>query len=84
MPKLTIDGIEYNTEDMSEDALGQVRSLQFVERQIQRLQAEISVCKTAMQAYARALQNNLPEAEVEVELEEDKLEIEEAIVESED
>ena len=37
-----------------------------------------------MQAYARALQNNLPEAEVEVELEEDNLEIDEAIVESED
>ena len=84
MPKLTIDGIEYNTEDMSEDALGQVRSLQFVERQIERLQAEISVCRTAMQAYARALQNNLPEAEVEVELEVDKFEIEEAIGESEE
>ncbi len=80
MPKLTIDGIEHNTEDMSEEALAQVRSLQFVENQIQRLEAEISVCKTARQAYARALQSNLPEAEVEVDLDDEAVEIEEAIV----
>ena len=78
---MTIDGINYNTEDMSEDALGQVEAYN-LSSQIQRLQAEISVCKTAMQAYARALQNNLPETKVEVELEEDNLEIDEAIVES--
>ena len=80
MPKITIDGIEYNTEDMSEDALAQVRSLQFVEAQIQRLQAEISICRTARQAYARALQNNLPEPEVEVDLDQEEIEIAETII----
>ena len=84
MPKITIDGIEYNTEDMSEDALGQVRSLQFVENQVQRLQAEINIYKTARQAYARALQKNLPETNVEVEIDDDQLEIEEATVETDE
>lgn len=81
MPKITIDGIEHNTEDLTEDALAQLRSLQFVENQIQRLEAEISVCKTARQSYARALQSNLPEAEVD--LDEELVEIEEAIVDEE-
>jgi hypothetical protein len=31
MPKITVDNIEYNTEDMSDNAKAQLASLQFLE-----------------------------------------------------
>ena len=40
MPKIKIDDLEYNTEDLSERGLDQLRSLQFVETQMLHLQKE--------------------------------------------
>ena len=44
MPKIKVDDLEYNTEDMSEEALEQIRSLQFLETQLAQLRQEIAVC----------------------------------------
>jgi hypothetical protein len=51
MPKITVDGVEYNTEDLSENGKAQLASLQFIEVQIKKLQAEIAVYETAKRGY---------------------------------
>ena len=59
MPKITVDGIEYNTEDLSDDGKAQLASLQFLEVQMSKLQNEIAVFQTAKNAYISALKAEL-------------------------
>ena len=40
MPKITVDGIEYNTEDLSDNGKAQLASLQFLEVQLNKIQGE--------------------------------------------
>lgn len=55
MPKITVGGIAYNTEDLTENGKAQLASLQFLEVQMRKLEQEIAVYKTARQGYVRAL-----------------------------
>jgi hypothetical protein len=55
MPNITIDGKEYDTEALSEDAKNQIVSIQFVDRKIQELKAGLAAYQTARNAYAKAL-----------------------------
>jgi len=55
MAKVTIDDKEYETDDMTEDAQAQLVSLQFVNGELQRLQAKTAALQTAAVAYSRAL-----------------------------
>lgn len=55
MPKITIDDIEYNTEDLSKAGLEQLASLQFLDHQVQKLRNEMAVYQTARQSYVLAL-----------------------------
>ena len=59
MPKITVDGIEYNTEDLSDNGKAQLASLQFLEVQMNKLQNEIAVFQTAKAAYLAALKAEL-------------------------
>lgn len=59
MPKLTVDGIEYNTEDLSDNGKAQLASLQFLEVQIQKLKNEIAIYNTAKSSYMTALKAEL-------------------------
>ena len=59
MPKITVDGIEYNTEDLSENGKAQLASLQFLEVQMNKLKSEIAVYQTARNAYILALKGEL-------------------------
>lgn len=61
MPNIKIDGKEYDTEKLSEDANAQLTSLQFVTGEITRLQSQLAVLQTARNAYSQALQKSLPE-----------------------
>ena len=61
MAKITIDGKEYESNDLSDSAKGQVASLQFVQQEINRLEAKLAVCRTAASAYTEALKSELPE-----------------------
>ena len=61
MPKITIDEIEYNTEDLTDNGKAQLASLQFVEVQMGKIKSEIAVYETARNAYAAALQQELGE-----------------------
>jgi len=55
MPKITIDGKEYDTDELSTEAKNQIGSIQFVDRKIQELSAGIAAYRTARNAYAKAL-----------------------------
>lgn len=59
MPKITIDEIDYNTEDLTDNGKAQLASLQFLEVQMKKLQNEISVYQTARNAYVAALKSEL-------------------------
>jgi hypothetical protein len=60
--KITIDNQEYDVDNMSDDAKAQLTSLQFVDSELARLQAQIAVFQTARNGYANALRAALPAA----------------------
>ena len=64
MPKMTVDGIEYNTEDLSENGKAQLASLQFLEVQMNKLKSEIAVYQTARNTYLAALKSELEGAQL--------------------
>jgi hypothetical protein len=55
MPKITIDNIDYNTEDLTENGRAQLASLQFLEGQMQKIRNEMAVYQTAQRTYVAAL-----------------------------
>jgi hypothetical protein len=59
MPKITVNGIEYNTEDLTENGKAQLASLQFLELQMNKLKSEIAVYQTARNSYVAALKAEL-------------------------
>ncbi len=58
--KISIDNKEYNLDDLSNDAKGQLASIQFVDAELARLQGQAAALQTARMAYAKALQAALP------------------------
>ena len=62
MPKITVDGIEYNTEDLSDNGKAQLASLQFLEVQMNKLKSEIAVYQTARNSYSASLKAELEES----------------------
>ncbi len=65
MPKITIDNIEYNTEDLTEAGRAQLNSLQFLEAQMQKIRGEMAVYQTAQQAYIGALKAEIAKAGIQ-------------------
>jgi len=59
-PTVSIDGKDYVIEDLSQDALNQLSSINVVERKVADLQQEIAILQTARNAYAAALAAALP------------------------
>lgn len=59
MPKITIDEIDYNTEDLSDNSKAQLASLQFLETQMAKLKSEIAVYSTARSTYIAALKSEM-------------------------
>ena len=59
MAKLTIDGVDYDTDEMSDAAKAQLTSVQFCDGEIRRLQAEAAAYQTARLTYASALKKEL-------------------------
>ena len=59
MPKITVDGIDYNTEDLSDNGKAQLASLQFLDVQLNKIQGEIAVYQTARNSYVAALKAEL-------------------------
>jgi hypothetical protein len=60
MSKITIDNQEYELDNFSTEARAQLASLQYVDAELMRLQAQMAAMQTARMAYAKALQAALP------------------------
>ena len=59
MAKVTIDGVDYDTDTMSQDSRQKLEMLMMTEQKIRQLQAEVAMMQTARQAYAAALKASL-------------------------
>jgi hypothetical protein len=59
MAIIKIDGKDYDTETLSDKAKAQIQSIQYVDQEIARLNAQTAVLKTARIAYAKALNDAL-------------------------
>jgi len=57
--KITIDDVEYNISDLSDNARAQLANIQFVDAQIQQLNNEWAVADTARIGYTAALKAEL-------------------------
>ncbi len=60
MATMTIDGKEYNLDELSDEAKAQIVSIQFVDAELQRKNAQVAVLNTARTAYAKNLTELLP------------------------
>ena len=65
MPKMTIDDIEYQTEDLTDHGRAQLASLQFLEAQMQKIRQETAVYQTAKASYPQALKTEIQKAGLE-------------------
>jgi cell division protein ZapA (FtsZ GTPase activity inhibitor) len=59
-PKITIDEKDYDINDLSDEAKGQLASLQAVDRRLSSLKEETAILQTARIAYSNALRDLLP------------------------
>ena len=59
MPNITIDGKEYDTDQLSDNAKQQLSSLQFVQSELRKLEAQTAVFKTAAASYSSALKQEI-------------------------
>ena len=62
MSIVTIDGTEYNTEALSDEAKNELMSMQICDQKIAALQTDVRIAQTARNAYANALNGLLPKA----------------------
>ena len=60
--KLTIDGIDYPMSSLNDEAKAQLQMLQISDQEIQRLQSQLAITKTARNAYVQTLRAKLPSA----------------------
>jgi hypothetical protein len=57
--KITIDDVEYSLDELSDNAMAQLTSIQFVDAQLQQLNNEWAVSDTARIGYTNALKAEL-------------------------
>ena len=60
MPKFKFDDVEYDTDQLSNEAKAQLESLIFSEQQLRRLNMEAALIQTARNVYLKALKETLP------------------------
>lgn len=60
MAKVTIDGKEYDSDKLSEEARNNILNVQYCEKRMKELQRELAMAQTARNAYANALKGALP------------------------
>ncbi|MEI6804124.1 MAG: DUF6447 family protein [Burkholderiales bacterium] len=59
MNTIRIDEKDYDLDTLSDEAKAQIQSIQFVDAELVRLQAQAAVLQTARAAYGKALQQAL-------------------------
>ena len=60
MTTITIDNVEYDTNNLSDESKQHLQMLQITEAELGRLNAELAITQTARIAYANALKASLP------------------------
>lgn len=65
MVKITLDGLEYEAENLNSTAKANVQSLHYVETQLQRLNNELAVLQTAKKAYLDSLRSEIEKSDLE-------------------
>ena len=61
MTKITLDDLEFNSEDLTDTGKAQLASLQFLDVQMKTIKQEVSVYQTARNSYIAALKSELEE-----------------------
>tara|TARA_B100001059_G_C17818505_1_gene576761 strand:- start:634 stop:885 length:252 start_codon:yes stop_codon:yes gene_type:complete len=59
MTKVTVDNVEYDTDDMKEETRAKLLSLQYVAAELRKLEMTKAALQTASNTYARALKLDL-------------------------
>ncbi len=62
MASITIDGKEYDLNDLSEKAKDHVRNLQVVQNEIKRLESQLGIHQVAASVYSASLNEELKES----------------------
>ena len=60
MPMMKIDGQEYDVDSFSKEAKAQLLSIQFIDRELVRLQMQVAALQTARSTYAVGLKSVMP------------------------
>ena len=62
---VTIDGQQYNVEELSKEVGDQLTNIQVTDEEIARLNNRLAICQTARAAYGRALSEELKKRQQE-------------------
>ena len=65
MPKIKLDDIEYNTEDLTDKGKATLASLQFLEGQMNKMRSELAVYQTAQRTYVAALKTEIDQSGIQ-------------------
>jgi len=65
LPKIKIDDLEYNTEDLTDQGKVVLASLQFVDQKLRNYRNEIAVYQTAQTSYLEALKSEISDSGIE-------------------
>jgi len=57
---LKIDNVDYKIADLSDNAKAQLQNVKLADTEIERLNMQLAIAKTARNAYMNALNNDLP------------------------
>jgi len=60
MSTIKIDEVDYDLDSLPKEATEQLQSIQFIDQELARLQAQAAVFQTARNTYASALKAALP------------------------
>lgn len=63
MATIKIDEKDYDTEDMSQEALNQIQAIQYTQNELVRIQLQAAALQTAKNAYSTALKSLLEKGE---------------------
>ena len=65
MPKIKLDDIEYNTEDLTDKGKANLVSLQFLEGQMSKMRNEMAVYQTAQRTYVAVLKAEIEQSGIQ-------------------
>jgi len=60
MATITIDNIEYNADNLSDQAKQQLQMIQIADQEVTRLNAQLAIMQTARAVYINSLKQALP------------------------